>query len=204
MQTGILATIVTVLLVGIGAGSYALHEMQKDPTETVLFEWPLPEADERKRLLTFGLYVTPEPESNPITPPERFTGYHSGLDFEILPNEEDSEVPVYAACDGPVAYKNWTEGYGGLLVQHCTVGKEPVTVLYGHLALDSIRSQEGEELRRGDTIGFLGAAKSEETDQTRKHLHFGIHQGEDIDLKGYVQEQAELEQYIDPAELLAL
>ena len=38
----------------------------------------------------------------------------------------------------------------------------------------------------------------------RKHLHLGIHHGSAIELKGYVQEEAELKDFVDPEGVLAL
>src|SRR5688572_13778429 len=73
--------------------------------------WPLSEGERREKKLTFGMYVTPDPEQNPIDPPERFTGYHTGLDLEILPEEENEEVPVLAACDGKIVSTKEIAGY---------------------------------------------------------------------------------------------
>jgi len=44
----------------------------------------------------------------------------------------------------------------------------------------------------------LGDHESAETDGERKHLHFGIHKGSDIDMRGYVAIEEELENWIDP------
>ncbi len=155
-------------------------------------------------LLTFGLYVTPDPTHNPIQPPERFIGYHVGLDFEIDPSEAEEEVPVYALCTGPVLSNAWTLGYGGLLIQECEWQSSPITVLYGHIQPSSSTHAVGEILVSGQRIALLGEAKSNDTDGNRKHLHLGIHKGSSIDTLGYVQKPEELDQYLDPAFVLGL
>lgn len=164
---------------------------------------PLPDADERPTPLHFGLYVTPDPAQNPIDPPERFTGFHAATDFEIFEGEEDQNVPVYAVCEGPVAYSGWSEGYGGLITQHCTLEGQDVTVLYGHLAVDSL-VKKGTTARNGQMLGILGAARSADTDGTRKHLHLGILKGHVSDVRGYVQSEEELGAYLNPQEVLDL
>lgn len=159
---------------------------------------PLKNVYRHPALLTFGLYVTPDPAQNPIDPPERFTGYHTAVDYEILPGEEDAAIAVFAACEGTVAYASTAEGYGGVLVQHCKVKDQDVTVLYGHVDPHSFTHKVGDTLHRGEQIAVLAAAKSPESDGNRKHLHFGVHSGTVLDYRGYVQQPEELEDFIDP------
>lgn len=163
--------------------------------------WPLPAAGLRPTPLYFGLYVTPDPNQNPIDPPERFTGYHAAVDFEIHPAEEQLDIPVYAICPGTVVYSGYAEGYGGLLVHRCTLQGEPVTVLYGHLRLEGLPAT-GTNVHKGQQIGSLAPGRTYESGENRKHLHLGIHKGEDMDVRGYVQNEKELEQYIDPLTVL--
>lgn len=163
---------------------------------------PLDRVRERELKLTFGLYVTPNPDQNPIDPPERFTGYHTALDFEILEGEEKSDVYVYAICAGQVLLNKYVDGYGGTLVQSCIIDGEPVTVLYGHLDPASTAAKIGDHLSPGDALGFLGEAYTEETSQNRKHLHLGIHQGERVVLQGYAASKSELDAFLDPAKVL--
>jgi hypothetical protein len=47
----------------------------------------------------FGIRVSPS--DSPVQP-ERFVGYHSGVDFEIKAGEEDQSLPVTAICAGEV------------------------------------------------------------------------------------------------------
>jgi hypothetical protein len=149
---------------------------------------------ERVTKKPFGIYVTPL--DSPVSP-ERFTGYHNAVDFEILAGEENADVSVSAVCSGEIIYKGNVNGYGGLLIQRCTLENQDITVLYGHMRLTSIAKGVGESLARGERIGVLGAGYSAETDGERKHLHLGIHKGRDIDLKGYVQDKAQLAEWLD-------
>lgn len=162
--------------------------------------WPLPGASSRPTPLHFGLYVTPDPENNPIDPPERFTGYHVATDFETYPAERNKDIPVFAICNGKILFSGESEGYGGLITQSCTINNEAVSVIYGHLDLDSLAAS-GTKVGTGQQIAILGAAKSEDTGDTRKHLHLGIHRGSG-DVRGYVQNEAELSQFIDPMTVL--
>ena|SRR3989344_2590382 len=163
--------------------------------------WPIENGSNRPTPLHFGLYVTPNPEENPIDPPERFTGFHAGTDFEILPDEEEAAIPVYAICSGELTRSGFTEGYGGLVTQHCTLQGEQVTILYGHLALDSLLPA-GILAGTGEQLGILGTARSRDTDGNRKHLHLGIHKGWNGDVRGYVQTEEELKAFIDPQSIL--
>lgn len=167
------------------------------PTNNV----PLPNMNARPQLLRFGMYVTPDPDQNPISPPERFIGYHAALDLEIIEGEEDKDVPVRAVCNGTIVLSTSIKGYGGTIVQQCTLKEQIVTVLYGHLDLSSL-SKIDSETAKGQVIGKLAPAGTEDSGHTRKHLHLGIHKGETIDVRGYVQNEKELEAFIDPKEIL--
>lgn len=163
---------------------------------------PIANASVRATPLSFGLQVTPDPETNPIDPPERFSGYHAATDFEVSAGEVDGDVPVYAICKGRVRFRGHVDGYGGLVVQSCTINKQAVTVLYGHLSLKGL-PREGQRMNPGDVLGLLAPARSYESDMNRKHLHLGIHKGTELDVRGYVQSEEELEDYIDPQTVLA-
>lgn len=148
----------------------------------------------------FGIYITPE--NSPVQP-ERFSGYHTGADFEVLPEEDEKESSFSAICDGKAVYKDSVKGYGGVFVQQCNFEEMPVTVLYGHISIASVSHNVGDNVKRGNSIGSLGKAYSEETDGERAHLHLAIHRGSDIDLRGYVSEKEMLSQWIDPVLFLS-
>jgi murein DD-endopeptidase MepM/ murein hydrolase activator NlpD len=142
----------------------------------------------------FGIKVSPG--HSPVSP-ERFAGYHTGVDFEILAGEENSDVSVSAICDGQVLIARRVSGYGGVLVQRCTIDNQAVTVLYGHLKLTSISLKVSDTLKTGERIGILGKANSYDTDGERKHLHLGIHKGDKIVYLGYAQKESDLSAWLD-------
>ena len=146
---------------------------------------------------SFGIFVTPK--DSPVQP-EKFRGYHTGSDFEIFPEESKTDVSIRAVCPGTIAVKRSAIGYGGVVVVRCELDGEPVTVVYGHLALGSVMVDVGESVDKGVVIGILGADRSADTDGERKHLHLGIHRGDVIDIRGYVAEKPMLDQWLDPCE----
>src|SRR5262249_27221780 len=142
----------------------------------------------------FGIYVTPK--NSPVMP-EKFTGYHTGVDFETFPDEQDKDVVIFAICDGVLLEKTTATGYGGLAVESCQINNSPVTVVYGHLRLSSISLKAGAQIKHGQQLGVLGTGYSKETDGERKHLHLGIHRGSAINIRGYVQTNSQLADWID-------
>jgi len=165
------------------------------------FSQPVDHATNRPTPLYFGVHVTPDPATNPIDPPERFSGYHAAVDFEVSAEELDAPVAVYAICRGKVVYSGFAEGYGGLLIQRCTLDGQPISVIYGHLSRNGL-IEDGENVRSGAQLGYLADARSTDSDGNRKHLHLGIHKGKSLDMRGYVRTQEELAEYIDPATVL--
>lgn len=164
--------------------------------------WPMEKSLERPKLLTYGMYVTPDPEQNPIDPPERFTGYHTALDFEILKGEEETEVPIKAICSGKVTFVGTAQGYGGVFVHTCSLNDQTVSILYGHMDSKTFKLKAGDQIEKATVIGNLAAAHTEESGDNRKHLHLGIHKGEVGVFNGYVQSESELGEFIDPSSLL--
>jgi murein DD-endopeptidase MepM/ murein hydrolase activator NlpD len=160
---------------------------------------PISNALTRVTKKPFGIKISPK--NSPVSP-EKFAGYHTGVDFETLPDEQDSEVDIFAICTGDLVLKKRATGYGGAVVQKCTIDGSDVTVIYGHLKLESITAKIGQNLNSGDQIGLLGKDYSAETDGERKHLHLGIHKGAAISLLGYVQVQSQLSNWIDTMTLL--
>lgn len=164
------------------------------------FGEPIGRAAERVLKKPFGLFITPE--TSPV-PNDRFSGYHVGTDFETFPEEADIDVTVYAVCDGPLLLKTWANGYGGVAVQRCSVDDRTVQVIYGHIRVASVSAAVGDDLRTGEQLAVLGTGHSEEVDGVRKHLHLGIHQGDEIDIHGYVKTEEETEAFIDSQTLTA-
>lgn len=129
-------------------------------------------------------------------------GYHTGVDFETTADEQNIDVPIYAACDGKLLLKKYASGYGGVAVQSCTIDNNPVTIIYGHIRLSSVAAKAGDNLKAGNKLGVLGTGYSGETDGERKHLHFGIHKGQAINILGYVQKQTDLSGWLDATKYL--
>jgi murein DD-endopeptidase MepM/ murein hydrolase activator NlpD len=174
----------------------ALHSQKMKNTEP--FSEPLNKTLDRVTKKPFGIKITKE--NSPVSP-ERFSGYHTGVDFEVLEDELGVDVSIYAICDGPLVLKKYSSGYGGVVVQQCNVESADVTVVYGHLRLDSISTEMKQSLNQGEQIGILGKGFSKETDNERKHLHLAIHKGVTVNLLGYVQDESLLDGWMNPVDL---
>ena len=160
---------------------------------------PISDALSRITKKPFGIKISSK--DSPIQP-ERFSGYHTGVDFEVNETEQKIDVPIYAICRGSLVLKKVATGYGGVVAQSCQINGQDVVVVYGHLRLTSVTVKIGQEIERGKQIGFLGSGFSAETDGERKHLHLGIHKGTDVNILGYVQKLEYLNAWINPADLL--
>lgn len=170
-------------------------EVKPSVEPTVVKTAPLDQSSERVTKKPFGLRI--DRTTSPVQP-ERFSGYHTGTDFETFPSEAMTEVAVRAICSGDVMAKRSASGYGGILVTSCVIDNEPVTVVYGHLRLSSISLRVGERVEATEQIGVLGTGGSSETDGERKHLHLGIHRGTEMNVAGYVADTGRLAEWIDP------
>jgi murein DD-endopeptidase MepM/ murein hydrolase activator NlpD len=168
------------------------------PTQASETSEPIAGALVRVTKKPFGLKVSPT--DSPVSP-EKFAGYHTGVDFETTELEQNIEIPIYAICSGKLLLKKQATGYGGVVVQTCEINKKTATVIYGHLQLASIEAKINQELKAGDQLGILGQGYSSETDGERKHLHLGIHYGQEISILGYVQKQVDLSAWFDPITL---
>ncbi len=160
---------------------------------------PLPQWQDRVTKKPFGLYV--DPTHSPVQP-ERFTGYHTGMDLEVFSGEDETKLIARAACDGAILLARRASGYGGVAVQSCTLNGTAVTVIYGHLNPSAFLVAVGQRVRRGDPIGPLGKGYSAQTDGERPHLHLGIHRGTAVNIIGYVSTKAALANWLDPVTAL--
>lgn len=142
----------------------------------------------------FGIYITPK--TSPVQP-DKFAGYHAGVDIEYGDTVED--VPVRAITNGEIILSKYASGYGGVIVIRHEINGEKILVLYGHLDPKSMVAS-GEEVKQGETIGVLGDGHSEETDGARKHLHFAILKKNELDIRGYVKNIEELDGWYNPME----
>lgn len=146
-------------------------------------------------LKKFGTYITP---ANSPVQPERFTGYHAGVDAEFT-DQPNVDIPVLSVAPGTVELARWVSGYGGVMVIRHEISNLTFLALYGHLRLSSLPAI-GDTVGRGQQIAVLGQAGSNDTDGERKHLHFAVLKGQAVDLRGYVQTQGELSAWYDPVQ----
>jgi len=157
------------------------------------FTEPIDELRSRITKKPFGIFITPE--NSPVQP-ERFRGYHTGVDVEYT-DKPDVDIPVRSIAAGQVVQAGRAAGYGGVLVVSHKIGDETKLSLYGHLDPASL-AKVGSEVSAGQQIGALGEGGSAETDGERKHLHFGIIKGQTVNLKGYIQNKQDLIGWEDP------
>lgn len=162
---------------------------------------PLDRWQERITKKPFSIKVSPQ--NSPVQH-EKFSGYHTGVDFETFTDEADTVVTIKTICAGKIIFKQRVSGYGGVFIQSCQYNGQPITVMYGHLVLSSIKLKIGSDIKAGTIIGNLGQGYSYDTDGERKHLHLGIHLGSKVELKGYVQTEAELSGWLDAQKILGL
>lgn len=165
----------------------------------VLISEPINGAMTRVTKKPFGIEVSPT--NSPVLP-ERFSGYHTGVDFETTVTEKTIDVNIMAICDGKLIYKNWVNGYGGVAIESCVIDKQKVTVIYGHLKLSSISLKTGSTIKSGEKFALLGTGFSTETNGERKHLHLGIHKGDKINFLGYVKNKNDLSGWLDATKYL--
>ncbi len=104
------------------------------------------------------------------------TGYHVGEDVCGR-----AGVPVYSVADGVVVYSAKTPDsyrWGNLImIQYANPDGSQVTGVYGHLSADR-RVSPGQNVSRGQLIGFTGPAFTAENGNWDAHLHFEFHLGQ--------------------------
>ena len=181
----------------INSNSSNLNVNNNSNQNSGAFGVPLPDSKVRVTKKPFGIFITPQ--NSPVQP-ERFSGYHTGTDFETYPSEQNSDVSILAVCSGKMLEKKYASGYGGVMVQSCKLNKQDITVVYGHLKLASITKNVGDIIQKGDILGILGKGHSSETDGERKHLHLGFHKGTGINILGYVQNKSDLSGWLNPCD----
>lgn len=150
---------------------------------------PVIEFKDRVTKKKFGLFVTPD--HSPVQP-EKFSGFHTGVDVEF--DDVEAEVEVVAMDEGKVIQVGKIKGYGGVVI----IKHQEFLSLYGHVVANVV---EGQRVRKGEKIAVLGKGYSSDTNGERKHLHFGIIKGEKVDLSGYVHDRSDLDFWIDPMSL---
>lgn len=164
---------------------------QTIPTKSPEIVYPVAEFQQRITKKPFGIFVSPE--NSPVKP-ERFTGYHTGVDIEY--EDVTEEVPVYSVCNGEIELAKWVSGYGGLIALKCSFENKDLFIIYGHLNSESFTKNI--KVKKGEQLAVLGEGNTQQTDFERKHLHFAISKNV-LDIRGYVQNKEELSGWYDPA-----
>lgn len=88
---------------------------------------------------------------------------HTGVDISA-----SMGTPVHAAADGIVAFSEFFSGYGRMVIIDHGGG---MTTRYAHLSKFEVVT--GQEIRRGDILGYSGASGR----VTSPHLHFEVRLG---------------------------
>lgn len=179
------------------------------PAPAPALEYPISQFTERATVNLFGSSSASRVAKNKVDPDVAvcgakatiYSGYHTAVDLEAFPSELDSAVPVVAITDGVVKQISPVTGYGGLAVIAYTINGEPYTAYYGHIDLSSSSLKAGSEVKKGDKIASLGAQCTAGNGYVRKHLHFGLHKGTSIDVRGYAPDKTTLSNWIDPTSI---
>lgn len=145
---------------------------------------------------SYGLYITPQ--KSPVTP-ERFTGFHTGVDVEY--DDVTTDVTVYAIAGGRVLHSSSVGGYGGTVAISYDINGKQYVVIYGHLRPSSMVAK-GATVKYGEPIAVLGTAFTSETSGERRHLHLSIRANNSLNFSGYVQKQSDLSGWEDPITFL--
>ncbi len=116
-----------------------------------------------------------QPTTGPVSShiKERWGRPHKGIDIVPPDGTPSSQaVPVVAAYEGRVVYKENPGGYGSYLyIEH----PNGLTTLYGHLRERTV--PDGSYVQTGQTIGDMGGDRPEDGRSTGRHLHFEITNG---------------------------
>jgi murein DD-endopeptidase MepM/ murein hydrolase activator NlpD len=87
---------------------------------------------------------------------------HTGVDWAA-----PTGTPIYAAGNGVIEKEGWESGYGKFILLRHHNGYETA---YGHMTAYAKGTHEGEHVRQGQVIGFVGSTGL----STGSHLHFEI------------------------------
>jgi peptidoglycan hydrolase CwlO-like protein len=119
--------------------------------------------------VTSGAFM--RPANGPITSGfgYRFGGsdFHPGIDI----GKTAPVVPVVAAADGYVFRSYYSSSYGNVIFITHVINGQVYTTVYGHL--DARLVGEGQTVRKGQVIGYMGNTGR----STGPHLHFELHRG---------------------------
>jgi hypothetical protein len=176
---------------------------------TTGLDYPMPDFALRNSVNFFGTYYpsgTPRSQYPDSVCPNNtlYTGYHAADDLEIMPTEQNIDVPVYAVSDGVVQFAGSASGYGGLVIISFTYQNQSYTALYGHVDTRTLKFAKGQKVSKGNVLANLAPACSSYSGNNRKHLHFAIHKGTSIVESGYVSTKSALDNWLDPRAFFGL
>jgi murein DD-endopeptidase MepM/ murein hydrolase activator NlpD len=108
----------------------------------------------------FGIRISPFSRSNEQD--DGLMGFHTGMDISNSIN-----TPIQATADGIVETAGWQAGYGNAVILRHTPELE---TLYGHLNSIDPQIKVGQQVSRGDILGFMGQSGR----ATGVHLHYEV------------------------------
>lgn len=133
---------------------------------------------------------------------KHYPGFHTAVDLEVTLEERNKPVSVYSIADGTVRQAWFVNGYGGLMVIEYNINGQAYTAYYGHMDVSTFTVKSGDRVKAGQKLALLASACTDANGHTRKHLHFGLHKGKDVVVAGYVDTKKELDNWIDPREII--
>lgn len=177
---------------------------QPVPVPTVVY--PIDNYSARLTKNSFGSYYSSQNphtfDSDVCSGATQFSGYHIADDLETTEIEQNIPVGVNSIAGGTVRQIGSVGGYGGLAVIEYTLGGNVYTAYFGHINLATSTLKVGDTISIGDKIAELAPACSTSNDNVRKHLHFALHKGAGVNVKGYVMSESALSAWVDPKILL--
>ena len=126
----------------------------------------------------FGIRISPFSRSNEQD--DGLLGFHSGMDISNSIN-----TPIQATANGTVESAGWQTGYGNaVVIRH----SPELETLYGHLNTIAPQIKVGQEVGRGDILGYMGQSGR----ATGVHLHYEVRvNGRPTNPKPYMRLQRE-------------
>lgn len=174
---------------------------ETEPSSKLTYYYPITQYEDRLTVRWYGKDVKAE-EANTLPCADPFVGFHTADDLEATKDELDRSVPVFTIADGTVRQVDHINGYGGLIVIEHILNGKTITTYYGHIDTATTDLRVGDSVTAGEKIAELAAHCSADSSNERKHLHFGIHNDADIDVRGYVPTATDLADWLNPKELL--
>ncbi|NQV00393.1 MAG: VCBS repeat domain-containing M23 family metallopeptidase [Parcubacteria group bacterium] len=124
--------------------------------------------------------------------------FHLGADVPKSAGEE-----VYSFMDGTVRHVGIHSRFGTVILVEHSLNGEKIVSLYGHLRGIDVIVKEGQSVKNGQLIGYIGAA-GPENGYWSEHLHFGIRKGKYVDTNSTwvywgLGSEEEMSNWYDPA-----